>query len=313
MDNQYLKRLQSFTLTDLPDLDEVVLATLAFLENQALPQIDVHEYKRPLVIGSVNALRTGQIMFWGTDAVFAEEIEWEAKLTAVPAIDAIYIISASGGKHAIAIAETAGKRALPVTLITSNVAAPARSYLPPEQTVVFPHLREPYTYNTSTYLTMIQSVTAEPLAELQTFIETVLAPVLSGANLAQYRSFILVVPNAFSLHRGMLETKFDELFGSERPGRVFTTEEMKHAKTVIPSQHEAIITFGPAVTFYGSPEARITIPLPTHTGPAAFLALGYFVIGHLQKAQPPFFKQNIERYCREASLLFGQSIKPIVE
>ena len=43
------------------------------------------------------------------------------------------------------------------------------------------------------------------------------------------------------------------------------------------------------------------------------MAIAYFVIGKIQKDQPPWFKNNIAAYCQKASRIFKQEIKPIVE
>ena len=312
MTSDYLARIASFTESDLPDLDEVVLASLQFLSNATLPQIDVATSRRPLVVGSVNALRTARMMFSHVDAVFAEEGNYEDALARVPAIDAVYVVSASGGKHAIQIAQTLAAREIPVFLITNNAEAPARAYVQPDHVFVFPHLREPYTYNTSTYMSMLQSVSHEPLSDVINHIETVVMPAIP-TNLATYTSFILTVEPQFEVLRGMFETKFDELFGSLRYGRAFTSEEMKHAKTIVPSSSELYIDFGvvPPSHHYQAP--HLTIPVPDWCGPVGMLAIGYYVIGYIQKQNQPFFKENIAAYTKNASGIFGQTINSIVE
>jgi hypothetical protein len=51
----YLERISSFTLSDLPNLDEVTLAALQLLDSVDVPKIDISMYKNPLVVGSGNA------------------------------------------------------------------------------------------------------------------------------------------------------------------------------------------------------------------------------------------------------------------
>ena len=58
-----LERLQTFTEHDLPTLDEVVLGALKFLNESPIPHLDTTAHTRPLIIGSVNALSTGRILF----------------------------------------------------------------------------------------------------------------------------------------------------------------------------------------------------------------------------------------------------------
>ena len=95
--------------------------------------------------------------------------------------------------------------------------------------------------------------------------------------------------------------------------RVFTLEQTKHAKTVIPLKGELFVSFGVENTLFGKAENRLTIPLPEDADYAAMMAVGYVFIGHIQKQFPPHYKQRIEAYSKETSAMFGNTISPIVE
>ena len=71
----------------------------------------------------------------------------------------VVVLSASGAKHAPRIVDTAHQYQKPVTLLTNTANAPAQMQLnnAADRVYVFPKNREPYTYNTSTYLGMILS------------------------------------------------------------------------------------------------------------------------------------------------------------
>jgi len=43
------------------------------------------------------------------------------------------------------------------------------------------------------------------------------------------------------------------------------------------------------------------------------MAIGYYIIGKIQRANPPYFKNNIEQYMKKASKTFGHKLNPIVE
>lgn len=103
--------LKKFTLENLPDLDTVVIGALELFESIDLPQTDV-PFRRPLVVGSGNALSTGRIIFSQSDAVFANESSYQEVLKRVDDIDGAVLISASGGKHAVEIAKTLKERNL---------------------------------------------------------------------------------------------------------------------------------------------------------------------------------------------------------
>ncbi len=310
MSNHYLSRIQTFTEDTLPDLDEVVCAALELFSETASARLDVYTYTKPLIIGSANAGSTGKILFKETRALFADESTYHEVLMRNSDIDAVYIISASGGKHAVRIAEELQKQELPVVLITSNKEAPGAAFV--KEVLTFPHMREPYTYNTSTYMGMMLGMSSESPSDILTFLEQQVQPRIPK-NLDQYQSFILMVPGIYEDLRPMFETKFDELFGPYVRGRAFTVEEVKHAKTVIPSETEFFIDFGGEQDLFGDSAHRLHIPLPQNHGPVALFALGYFVIGHIQKQSHPYFKEHIAEYAEQASKLFDQHISVIVE
>jgi len=108
-------------------------------------------------------------------------------------------------------------------------------------------------------------------------------------------------------------TKFDELFGPMINGRVFTIEQTKHAKTVVPSDKEFFIGLGYNNKSFGKKQNRLNITLPKKAGPATVMAIGYYIIGHIQKQHPDYFKNHITNYTRQASKMFGSTIKPIVD
>lgn len=312
MKQDYLEMVRHFNLNTLPDLDEVVLAALQYLTHADLPNIDTELHSRPLVIGSGNALRTGRILFRDTRAQFASESNYATALKKRNDYDAVYVVSASGGKHATKIAEGAQALDVPLFLITNNEKAPAAEFIAPENLLVFPRIREPYTYNTSTYLGMLFSEAKDRPGEVFSFIESAVLPRIP-VHLSSYDAFTLIVPPELELISGFLTTKFDELFGTRVTGRAFTSEEIKHAKTVVPYEKELFVSFGVQNTQFGERSNRLFVPLPDQCGLAAMMAIGYSVIGHIQKQHPPYFKENVVAYTQFATELFGHPIEPIVE
>ncbi len=300
--------LNSFTLDDLPDLDVVVIGALELLTEADLPESNT-PFRRPLVIGSGNAAATGRILFRNNDAIFADESSYQNALARVPEIDGIVLISASGGKHAKLIAEALDQDKRPKILLTNNPKAPAAAYFSKDRIRIFPKNREPYTYNTSTYLSMILADTDERAGEIKQFIEGI----EDNVNFANYSSFTFILPSQFTELREMLRTKFDELFGPKLIGRIFIEEEIKHAKTVVPDNKELFVSFGVENNQYGLPVNRLPIVLPNNADYGTVMAVSYYIVGLIQKAHPPHFKEHIANYCEQASTVFNQDIKPIVE
>lgn len=298
--------LKTFTEDTLPDLDVAVIGALELFSGVNLPPIDL-PLKRPLVIGSGNAEYAGRIIFKDADAVFASESTFEDRLASIPDIDGAVLISASGSKHAITIGKKLKEVGVKAWLLTNNPDAPAREYFDQDKFLVFPKNREPYTYNTSTYLGMILARTRENPDTIRAFIETHLSDDLIPSFSAR-PAFTFILPGQFGELRAMLRTKFDELFGPKLVGRFFTPEEFKHAKSVIKDPDELFINFSDSPT---GQENELKLSLPEGYGAA--LAMTYYVVGLIQRSKPPYFKENIVRYTKEASAIFGTDIKPIVD
>lgn len=297
----------AFDKSRLIDLDECVLDALELFIRIPPPVLDLSEFKKPLVLGSGNAAVTGRVMFAGREAVFADEGNYRGRLSSIPGIDGAVLISASGAKHAPMIAEDLRARNFKTILLTNNPGAPAEKFV--SKTYVFPKNPEPYSYNTSTYLGLILSKTGENAERIYNHIRNLGAFI--PENLADYSAYYLLVPEGFDEVREMFRTKFDELFGPMVTARVFTPEQTKHAKTVVSSEEELFISLGCQNDLFGT--QRLFIPLPEGAGFGAVVASGYYVIGHIQKQHPPYFKDSIEAYTQLVSKVFNQTITPIVE
>jgi hypothetical protein len=285
------------------------MGALAYLNDCSIPRLEVKAHKRPLIVGSGNALQAGKILFRDVDATFVEEGGFDTAI-ARGHYDAVYIVSASGSKHAGMLAHHALTSGIPAYLITNTSDSPAERTLGSHNTFVYPRIREPYTYNTSTYLAMLYGNEVVKPHRVETYIETVIEPLIP--DFSAYRAFLLVLPPEFTEVRTMYETKFDELFGPQILGRATTTEGLKHAKTVITSNEQCFVSFGGEVT-YGAPGMKLTIPLPDDVTYPEMIAIGYYVIGRIQKAHHPYFKERISAYVQETSAMFGQTIPVIIE
>lgn len=314
MDYKNIHTLDTFDLKTIPDLDVAVLGALELFQKEKLSKIDVGMYKHPLTVGSGNAEATGRMIFEESDAIFASESNYERKLERIGSIDGVVLISASGGKHAPIIAKRAREFGKHVTLITNTPNSLASKELDHKHTYdeyVFPKNREPYTYNTSTYMGMILGYTQEDPAEIYRFIlENI--DTMTWPDLSRYDKFYLIVPPRFSGIIRMFQVKFIELFGRRIAREIETSEYVKHATTVVPSD-ELFISFGNENKVAGKPEHRLHIPLPDNAGFAAIMAIGYYTIAQIQKQHPPYFKDNIAMYAEGASKIFGSVINPIVE
>ena len=304
--------LDSFDISSIPNLDVVVLGALELFADATLPTLDFSHFSKPLVLGSGNAYLTAQIVFAQRSAVFADESSYKGVLEREHAVDGAVVFSASGSKHAVAMVADLQARGLEVHLVTSTADSLAGKTLEDSFVHVFPKNREPYTYNTSTYLSSILGRTGEKAEDIAKWIDKEVSPKLLR-NFADCSAYTILIPSEFVHARAMLRTKFDELFGPMVTGRVFTDEEVKHAKTVVSSGDELFISFGVENKYYGLQKNRLDIPLPPNVKYGALIAISYYVIGKIQEVHPPYFKNGIEKYAKTASEIFGQDIQPIVE
>jgi hypothetical protein len=313
MEQSNIHLLETFTLENIPDLDTVVLGALELFQKEKLPAIPFDAYKRPLVVGSGNAEATGRIIYEQTDAIFASESNYESKLQNIPAIDGVILVSASGAKHAPIIAKRAKELGKHVSLITNTHNSEAKAELALDNgdaEYVFPKNREPYTYNTSTYMSMVLGYTQEDPTRIMQFIRENI-DTMDFSKFASFDKYYLIVPTQFSGVIRMLQVKFIELFGRNMARDVETSEYVKHATTVVPS-NELFLSFGYVNNEWGNENARVNVPLPEWANYGTMIAISYYVIGKIQKQHPALFKQHIEKYTEEISKVFGETIKPIV-
>jgi len=281
----------------LIDLDIAVIRALNLFSKEKIPKISI-KFRRPLVVGSGNALVAGRILFDEKDSIFADEGNYKNKLKR---IDGAVLISASGGKHSPGIAKYLKKKKIKTILLTNNENALASEFV--SKFYVFPKNKEPYTYNTSSYLSMVLGKTKENSKDILKEVKKIKVP-----NLRKYDSYYFVIPRKYELVREMFLTKFDELFGSRITGRVFTIEQTKHAKTIVSSEKELFVYIGEKSEMFGEHKNHFHIN-PKTLNYGMLIALGYYFIGKIQKQNPDYFKRNIGRYVKEASKLFGQKIE----
>ncbi len=303
--------LAQFDINSLPNLDTVVLGALELFSEEPT-NFPLPEFKRPLVIGSAGSLGAGRMMFAKRDVVFADESTFKQVLETTSGIDGAILISASGGKHAIEAARMLKERGLPTVLMTNTLEAPAAEFIEAERVFIFPKNREPYTYNTSTYLGMILSQTGESASEIKNFIHNKVDAALTK-NLSNYNAFVFIVPAHLSHITSMIRIKFEEMFMPIVVGRAYSEEEIKHAKAVVMSDSELFISLGVENNHYGQVGNRLTIPLPESADYGAILSVAYYVVGKIQAAHPPYFKNSVVPLCEKMSEVFGTAINPIVD
>ena len=289
----YLERINSFDEKSLLSLDEVVIWALELFEKWDLSSLDISEFKKPLIAGSGNAIVTAKIIFSWIDALFCDETTFDDFIN--KDIDWLIIVSASWEKHATIFAKKAISKWVKTKLLTCNSKSSAWNIVWKHNTTITKKNREPYTYNTSTYMWWVFALTNENPAYIKTFIQEKIDPILKNVDLSKYNSYLLVTPNKFSSVNQLLIVKFIELFGRKISRDVCSYEHLKHAITVVPHDKELTITFWEWELFM-KPTNHINIPIPKDCNIWWMMSISYYIIWKIQNAYPQYFKDNISKY-----------------
>lgn len=311
---KYLDKMNSFTEDSLPSLSEVVLGSLELFMTEGIPKLDLSRFKKPLFLGSGNALASAHIIARTLEGKvnnisFADENSY--KNVNIKNIDGAVIFSASGEKHAAIFARYLKKKGVKTLLITCSSNSSAEKVVGSSNTTITSKLREPYTYNTSTYLGWILACTGESPKKIYSYIKEYTQKKIPRS-FANYKGFVIITPEKFSLVNSLFDVKFKELFARKVARDVATYEEVKHAVTVVKSKTECAIEFGNEESLFTG--KKFKFDLPKSAGPAAMMAIGYFIIGKVQEQHPQYFKESIADYIKQLNnTAFGKKLSVIVE
>jgi hypothetical protein len=293
-------------------LDSLNLSTikaLEFLSQNKLAKINLKKYSFPIVIGSGNAYNAGQIIFAKQKAIFANESNCQEvfkkyqDLIKKKIIKEAVVISASGEKDSIWELKLAKQKKLKTTLLTCSPHSSAAKLA--DEVIAFDKLAEPYTYNVSTYLSMILAASGEKASDILSFILKLKMP----SNFRRYRAYSFILPDEVSSVAAMLEIKKSELFGPNLSLRAFSYGEARHAKFVIREKDELVISLGEN-KYFGHPKSRFQIKNIKNIGPGLSMALGYFLIGLIQETKSNYFEQHIKNFCTDYGYKAYPGAKP---
>jgi len=290
---------------NLPNLNETVLAALDFLAENKPPHLNPSKFSFPLVVGSGNAYHTAQIIFSGRPAIIANESNFRPltasyrKLIKNKSISEAIIISASGEKDSIWETKLAKKLGLKTILMTCSPQSTAAKIA--DRVIAYRKLPEPYTYNVSTYLGIILSVTGEDPKKIKQAIQKIKL----AKNFTNYPAYAFILPDEAGTVAPMLEIKRHELFGAHLSIRAFSSGEARHAKFVNAWDKELVISFGKN-KYFGDSKHRLEITLPGGAKAGMIMAIGYYLIGLLQAAKTPYYKKNIAKFCQNGPKAYGE-------
>jgi hypothetical protein len=280
----------------LMSLSENVIEALKFHSKTTLPFFNVNTFKLPLVVGSGNAYNTGLIIFNKVSAIYSDESTFSQTLQSFSPIikkklikDCV-VISASGEKDSVWEIEAGKKAGLKTTLLTTKGRSNAAKIA--DTVYVYSSIAEPYTYNVSTYLGMILSATNENPRHILSFIKKIKLPVRFN----HYSSYAFILPDTYIQICPMLDIKKSELFGPFISLRAFSQGHARHAKFVMRTNKELVISIGLENKYFGSPKHRYSIKLPKTADYGLMLSLTYYLVGKIQETKPQYYKKHIKNY-----------------
>ncbi len=278
-------------------IDKTVISALKFLSEKRNDikkagtelQTQLKHLKTiPLVAGSGNALVTAKILFKNQKAFFASESDFDEKFKTIRPKDVV-IVSASGTRDAMSMFKQAKKANANVLLITNTKNSPlekeAKDY-PNFKKILFPAIKEPPTYNVSTYLGMIISQTQENPNQILDFIDK-LEQKINFSILKENNKFFFVFPNQFVYLTEMAYTKMHELFGRQISFAAETPKSMRHGIDNLISD-ELFVFLGDKPNKFTKSQKTFHIPLPPKTNYAIAMAVLYYIMGKLQNMYPFF-------------------------
>lgn len=292
-------------IMQLPDLDKSTIEALNFFIANPPTKLKLKTKGLPFVVGSGNAYNTGKILFKSQPAIFASESDFREKLIAYRGliksgvIKEALIISASGEKDASWEVEAAKQYGLRTILMTCSPKSSAARIA--DKVIPYRKIAEPQTYNISTYLGMIMSLSGEKAPDIKNVLKKLRLP----KNYAAYSAYTFILPDEFAEITPMLEIKRHELFGPHLSLRAFSAGEARHAKFVMPWEKELVISLGEN-KYFGLKEHRFQVKMPKKYGAGLVMALTYYLIGQIQKTKTPYYKKNIAKYCIEGPKAYGK-------
>lgn len=158
-------------------LDYYVRQTLENLPKWEYPKFEIKKSSRNVFVGSGNAANVGRVLAREFGGAGFSVVDYQSFFKNCDNNDRdVYIINASGGKDGVKMAEWLNKNGRRAKLITSNPEPPAGEFLRPEDVFAFPAIKEPPTYNVSTYAAMLYGILKEDISGAAQRIESLPIP-----------------------------------------------------------------------------------------------------------------------------------------
>lgn len=287
-------------------LDYYVRQALDFFEETINYALALPKSTHTLVVGSQTGLLAGRIIYRFADRSFshAKEVLAQSEIDAKRNIlEDVTIVSATGSRQVVPIADYALERKLKVNAILCNYKSELKvNFEGKINTIPVPAIKEPPTVNTATYGTMIQAVTHENLSEIRRVVESLQGP---EGGYGQFKAFSVILTDRMPEVAEMVDWKLrGENIGRYTGSMSTHLTNFMHGAAINDADKELYIAIGLSqeekkvfeqVLEPVDKERKYYIDVPDGFGPLGFMLLGYSVVGQIQKNYPGF-QNNVGDY-----------------
>jgi len=269
-------------------LDYYVMKTIDHLEKWNFPKLIIKRRRNNVFMGSGSAACVAKLFAERFNGFSLNVSNYKRFLERTPKKDlgSVFIISASGGKDAVTMVKFLRKKGLKPNLITCNESAPAKKLS--DRIFVFPALKEPPTYNVSTYGSMIYWLFKEDLKKIKSLIKGIKVP-----NLRKYRYIFFLAADKYDVIAEMASRKIAEsLEGIGSNGDGFSNST--HGMLRQPNKDRFIFCLNQKYLFK---EKGYKLGIDSYLG---LMLASYYIIGKNQTEKDIYnlsknYKETIER------------------
>lgn len=280
----------------ITNLNLTVNEALDYFIKNPVKQFKLNKSQLTLAVGSVNAKNTAKMLLENQPNILADEsnlkdvLKIYQNLIKKKIIDQALLVSASGEKDAVWEIKALKKMGLKTTLLTCNSQASTIKLA--DKYHVFSKISEPYSYNFSTYLSMLLSFYQESPRKIKKFLEKLSIP----KNFKKFKYFTFILDDKYKAIAEMIKVKDDEMFAAKSSLRAFSYGQARHAKFIYQDKDEMVISFGKN-PFFGHLKNRWEINMPKNHNFAFVFSLAYYLVGIIQEQKPDYFKKSLKDYC----------------
>lgn len=270
--------------TKIEKLDSYVIKTLDVIGSWEYPQVDIKKSDFNIFMGSGSAVCVAQMFTYKFGGVSLSADQYLAFLqNTTEKQHNIYILSASGGKDAVNMAQACKEYGMPASLITCNQDAPCKDLV--KEIFVFPSFVDPPTYNVSTYFGMVFWLFGENPRDVRDFVLK-----LKKINLKKYKSIFFVSDDLHTPIAKMATRKVGECLENVMANGEGQSQAA-HGVVLQPNKHRLIIRLN--CNFPVNNQKYYDINTDTFLG---LLASTYYLIGQNQKNSD--IKNTINNYSK---------------